>query len=211
MRIAIVPAYNEEKTISRVVHKLRKIADHVVVVNDYSTDDTDNIARKSGALVIQNAGNKGYENAIYNGINFFSHPDKVVVFTFDADDQHNIKDALKMIRIIENDEADIVVGVRPKFARFSEKIFSNYTMKKIGVYDPLCGLKCYKAECFNSIKYYDKRGTIFTNILFNAKVCGYRIKNIPVTINKRKDKSRWGGSIRSNIKILSALFRVMLK
>ena len=65
--VIIVPAYNEEKTIYKVVSSLIKYSD-VIVVDDCSTDNTSKIAKDCGALLIKNSKNEGYEKSIEKGL-----------------------------------------------------------------------------------------------------------------------------------------------
>ncbi|RLI38274.1 hypothetical protein DRO64_11840, partial [Candidatus Bathyarchaeota archaeon] len=62
--IACIPAYNEEKTIAKVILKARKYVDRVIVCDDGSTDMTAEIAEALGAEVIRHERNMGYGAAI---------------------------------------------------------------------------------------------------------------------------------------------------
>ena len=65
MKITVgIPAYNEEKNIAKIIVKLKKIADKIIVCNDGSTDLTSEIAENLGAIVINHTKNRGYGSGI---------------------------------------------------------------------------------------------------------------------------------------------------
>src|ERR1043166_7053763 len=66
--VAIIPAFNEERHVGSVVLRLRHVLDTVIVVNDGSSDATDEVARLAGAQVITHPINKGYGGAIQTGL-----------------------------------------------------------------------------------------------------------------------------------------------
>ena len=67
---AIIPAFNEEATILEVVQFAFKFASLVVVVDDFSSDLTADIARRAGAVVLTQTSNHGYESSIFTGIQY---------------------------------------------------------------------------------------------------------------------------------------------
>ena len=65
MKITVgIPAYNEEKNIAKIIVKLKKIADKIIVCNDGSTDLTSEIAENLGVIVINHTKNRGYGSGI---------------------------------------------------------------------------------------------------------------------------------------------------
>lgn len=209
--VAIVPAYNEEKTIGHILKELNKYADEIVVVDDASTDKTFEEAKKQTAFVLEHDINQGYDKTIDDGFKEAAKRKPTIFFTFDADGQHIPSDIPRVIAPIQNKKTDVVVGIRPYKQRFSEKMFSRYSNKKIGITDPLCGIKAYSIKTYNSIGYFDKIQSIGTELLFNCHKHGFVIKEVKIGINKRDDYSRFGNFFKSNFKIVSALFKIYLK
>ena len=80
----VVPAFNEEKRISDVIKDLKKYSD-VIVVDDNSSDNTYNLAKKNNVILIKNKKNLGYENTFYVGIMKAIELDYDYAITFDAD------------------------------------------------------------------------------------------------------------------------------
>lgn len=210
--IAVIPAYNEEGTIGRVLRNLKKFVDEIIVVDDGSIDGTSNEAEKNLAIVIKHSKNQGYDKSINDGFKEAIQRNGSIIFTFDADGQHVAEDIPKIIDPIKKGEADVVVGVRPYQQRVSEKIFSRYTKKKIGINDPLCGVKAYSAEAYRTIGYFDKINSIGTELLFNCHKKNMRIKEVKIHMEKRhKGKTKFGNILKANLKIIIALFKVYMK
>jgi len=117
--IIIIPAYNEAKTIGMVLDDLPKKLDKInqietVVVNDGSSDDTENVAKKRKVKVLTHILNRGLGGALATGIEYAKKNDADIVVTFDADGQHDPTDIPKIIEPILNKKADFVIGSRMK-------------------------------------------------------------------------------------------------
>ncbi|HEY3355935.1 MAG TPA: glycosyltransferase family 2 protein [Polyangia bacterium] len=105
----VIPAFNEERTIGGIIEEIRALpVDHeILVVDDGSTDDTAEVARAAGAVVIRHPYNIGYGAAIRKGIRHASRP---IVVLMDGDGQHHPSDVAKLVAHIA--EYDMVVGAR---------------------------------------------------------------------------------------------------
>lgn len=211
--IVVIPAYNEEKTIGSVVKSIKKYCETLVVVNDCSTDNTAKIAQDEGAIVITNDKNLGYDKTLNYGIKKAVELGAEIILLMDADGQHHPQDIPGMIAPIEENKADFVVGIRPWKARISEKLYAKYSKFKIGIRDPLCGFKVFKSEIFKKVGYYDSIGSIGTEFMFAAKKHRYRIVEIPISLNERTDRPRFGDGIKlkAEWKIFTAMLKVMRK
>lgn len=112
--MAIVPAYNEEKNIYKVVSSIKKYRPDVdvLVVNDGSTDDTSYEARRAGARVIDITCNLGIGGAVQTGYIYAIDNGYDIVIQIDGDGQHDAKDLSRLINCIETGEADMAIGSR---------------------------------------------------------------------------------------------------
>jgi glycosyltransferase involved in cell wall biosynthesis len=140
----IIPAYNEEKTIIKVVEKCIKHGE-IIIVNDCSTDSTRVLCEKMNHKVINNVVNLGYEKTIYKGIQYALSNKYKFALTVDGDNQNQEVDIKTVIELILKG-FDLVIGKRPSFQRESEKLISKITNKFYGLEDPLSGLKAYRLE-----------------------------------------------------------------
>ncbi len=94
----VVPAYNEATIIGDVIADVRAVFEHVVCVDDGSTDGTADTALSAGAHVVTHPVNLGQGAAIQTGVEYARRQPGAAVFaTFDADGQHRVKDLLNMI------------------------------------------------------------------------------------------------------------------
>ena len=203
--VVVIPAFNEESTISNVVKSIRKYAT-IVVVNDASTDKTSHVSKDSGAIVVNHKTNKGYDGAINSGFIKAKELGCDAIITFDADGQHKPEMLNSFIENLKNG-VDLVLGVRPNSARFSEFIFSLYTKIRFNWSDPLCGMKGYSIKLYNQKGCFDTYKSIGTDLALFGLKNGFSNIQIPIEINKRSDNPRFSSSIKSNIYILLALFR----
>jgi len=209
--IAIVPAFNEEKTIKKVIIKLRKFVKNVIVIDDASKDHTYKISKKLKAIVIKNKKNLGPDKSLEKGIKKAGALNFNFIITFDADDQHPYNQIPKFLKLIKEKKADIVVGERKKLPRISEYFFSLYSSAKINVPDPINGFKAFKYEIIKKIGYFDKYNSLTSEILFNSYKKKYKIKSVPIRVKKRFDAPRIGGLISANLKIMRSLIITILK
>ena len=209
--VAIIPAYNEETTIKKVILSLQKFVNKIIVVNDCSMDQTAEIAKKCGTYVITNLHNMGPSKSLDIGIRKALKLNADILVTVDADGQHPIKILPKFIQLIKKKKFDIVVGYRKKLPRFTEVLFSYYSKNKIGVKDPINGFKVFKREVILKIGYFDRLDSMTSEILFESYYHNFKIFNYPIKVYERKDTPRLGGILLSNIKMFIALLKVFKK
>lgn len=112
MRLAIVPALNEEKKIGSVVRNLSFHVDVVVVVDDGSIDQTANVAKDAGAVVLRHVINRGQGAALQTGHEYAKRVNADIVIHFDGDDQFDVRDVDRGVALLEEGGVDIVLGRR---------------------------------------------------------------------------------------------------
>ena len=209
--IAIVPAFNEEKTIGNVIKNLLNYVNEVIVVSDCSSDNTLKISKKFNALVLKNKINMGPDYSTEKGIKLALKLNYKYILTLDADGQHPYEKIPIFLKKLEKNEADIIIGQRKIFPRLAEYFFSFYSKSKIGVPDPINGFKAIRSDVIRKIGYFDKYNSLTSEILFNSYKNKYKIVSVPIRVKKRFDTPRIGGLIKSNIKIMRSLILTILK
>jgi len=208
MRIAVVPAYNEEDSIGTVVRNLSKYVSMVIVIDDCSYDQTKDIAKASGAYVLSNSRNLGYESTLIRGLSIAISEGASAILTFDADGQHPYMLIDKMFGLIESDDSDIVVGTRRSLPRRTEKLFSLYTKIRYGVPDILCGMKCYSSEAISETGIRSEWDSVGSYIVIKALKLNFTVTPLHINVQNRYDGvSRFGISMRSELKIFNAFVR----
>lgn len=203
-RVAIViPALNEASTIGRVVRAAERYG-VPWVVDDGSVDATSQVARDAGACVVTHPSNRGYDQALNSGFAAAYAIGCDAFVTLDADGQHDPELLPQMLGLLE-DGADVVIGVRSRYARLSEHVFAFVTRLRYGIRDPLCGLKAYRASVYAALGHFDSYGSIGTELALFAVARGLRLEQVPFEVRNRADIPRFGRVWRSNLRILRAL------
>ena len=194
MKVTIgIPAFNEEKNIAKIIVKLKKIYDEIIVCNDGSTDLTGEIAENLGVIVINHKQNLGYGAGINSIIKKSKEIDTDILVTFDADGQHKVEDVKKVIEPIKNGDADLVIGSRflsktkekiPEYRKIGINIITKVTnagLKK-KITDSQSGFRAYSKDLISKLDISDMGMGISTEILIKTNSLGFRIAEIPITI-----------------------------
>ena len=198
----IIPAYNEAKTIGKVIKKVKYFG-FPIVVNDCSTDGTAKILKKLKVKVLNNKKNLGYEKTLKRGLNFAKKKNFKFLITIDGDDQHNSSDIKKIINKLNKN--DVVYTIRNNLNRFSEKFFAFISLYLCEIEDPLSGLKGYKINIFKKYNFKNWDNLFGSDLLLYAKLKGFKVEGIFTRIKKRKGVSRIGDSSYLNLKILLSI------
>jgi len=215
----VVPAYNEERTIGVVLEDLLRYfrRDEIVVVNDGSKDRTEEIARSYGVHVLTHLINRGLGGALGTGITYAVRKDARLVLTFDADGQHLVSDALRVMKPVAEGEADFAVGSRLK-GDTSEmplvKKFGNFVLDSITalfarryVSDSQSGLRCFNHDCASKIRITCDRYAVSSEIIIEAAKSGCRIVEVPIKAVYTEYSMKKGTNVLEGVKIaLNLLF-----
>lgn len=207
----ILPAFNEEVSIGSIVLLARHYADHVVVVDDGSSDRTAEIAMKAGAEVIVLEVNKGKGEALKTGFTAAEGAD--IIVTMDSDGQHNPTDIPKLVSPILKGEADLVNGSRylndlgrniPIYRRVGLRVLDRFTNLNSGVKitDSQSGFRAFSASTKDVFRFNAQGMTIENEMLADAGKSGLRI--IEVGIGVRYDVDY---STISPIRVLETIIR----
>jgi len=190
----VIPAYNEEKKIGSVIASLRKGGySNILVVNDGSTDQTEEVAAKAGAEVLNMVINRGQGATLRAGIEYLretAQPDAIV--TFDADGQHRVEDIKNLVQPILNGEADITLGSR--FLSRKSKIplvkllilksgiiFTNISAG-IKLTDTHNGLRALGKKAIENIRITQRKMEHASEIIDEITARKLRYKEVPVEI-----------------------------
>ena len=121
--------------------KQKNMRDHVIVVDDGSTDDTAEIARIAGADVIIHSKNRGKGEAFKTGFHAACQNGTKIIVTIDADGQHNPSEIPKVVEPILSRKFDMVIGSRylngnsiPLYRRIGQKILDSATNINSGIH-----------------------------------------------------------------------------
>ncbi|MDD5163923.1 MAG: glycosyltransferase family 2 protein [Candidatus ainarchaeum sp.] len=206
--MVLIPAFNEEKTIARVIKEIPKkilgIGEiKIIVVNDGSSDRTIEEAKKAGAgLVVSHESNKGLGVAFRTGIENALKAGADIIVNIDADMQFNPKDIPKIIRPILDGKADFVTCTRfkdktispemPFIKKFGNNVFTKLIsiLAKQKFTDTQCGFRAYSRETALHLNLFGKH-TYTQEALLDAIEKGMRIVEVPCVVKgQREGKSR---------------------
>ena len=227
--LAIVPAYNEEHSITKVIEDLRSIALllDILIVNDGSTDNTSIVARQTGNVkVIDLTLNLGIGGAVQTGFIYACQNNYDIAIQFDGDAQHVAGEIEKIITPVISGEADVVIG-----SRFLENR-SNYKtdfVRKLGIiiFQVVISVLNRKTitDCTSGFRAYNKKAIKLLSDYYpvdypepEAVILllrnGFILKEVMVEM-----KQRWKGissislldGVYYMIKVLLAIFMTVLR
>jgi len=199
----LIPSYNEEKTIAKII-KTSLLYGKVVVVDDGSTDRTAEISIQMGAIVVKHKKNLGYDSSLESGFKKASELQCKYLITIDADGQHDTKQIINFEKELINNSF-LVLGIRDSFPRMIEYFFSFYTNLIHGIKDPLCGFKGYNMLLYLEQGCFDNYKSIGTQLTLFGSRNKFKISQIPVKIQLRNGKSRYGKTLKSTYRIFRSV------
>jgi len=217
--LIIVPAYNEEQNIKRVIEDLNNsnIDIDILIVNDGSSDNTALIVRDLGVKLLDLASNLGIGGAVQSGFKFAKKYNYDIAIQFDGDGQHLASEIYKLINPINNGNADVVIGSRflkkegfqSSFTRrIGIKIFEiiNKLLIKQKITDNTSGFRAYnkKAISYLFLNYPTDYPEPEAVVMLGKE--GFRIKEVSVLMKERQG----GESSISGFKPIYYMIKVLL-
>ena len=206
--LIIIPAYNEQGRVGQVVRDVRSNlpgAD-VLVIDDGSADNTAEEATEAGAISLSLPVNSGYGAALQTGYKFAVRNRYAIVGQIDADGQHRAEYLVTMLKALEEEEADVIIGsrfldddghYRPSFARavgigLFARIASLITHQRIS--DPTSGFQLMRIDVarFFCTQVYPTDYPD-ADILILLHRTGYRVHEVPVQMRPSPGQSMHSG------------------
>jgi len=216
--VAVIPAYNEQGRIGAAVADAALFCDAVVVVDDCSKDASGVEAQEAGAFVLRHEINRGQGAALQTGTDYALHALHAdIIVHFDADGQMQGKDIPEMVKPIENDEADIVLGSRflgekanmPLSRRLILKAGIIFTMVLSGirVSDTHNGFRALSRKAAEVMRITLDRMAHASEILDLIKVRDLRYAEVPVKIHYSEETLEKGQSSLGALTIVKDILK----
>ncbi len=216
----IIPAFNEEDSIGKVLADIpQDLVIEVVVVDNGSTDRTAEVAAQAGARVVPEP-QRGYGSACLRGIAEVESPD-VVVF-LDADYSDHPEEMRRLVDPILSEEADMVIGSRMLGNRESGALLPQaYFGNKLAVslmrlffgarHTDLGPFRAIRWTALERLRMRDRNFGWTVEMQVKAKLRGLKVMEVPVSYRKRIGVSKItgtvSGSIKAGAKILYTIFK----
>jgi glycosyltransferase involved in cell wall biosynthesis len=214
--LVIIPAYNEEDSLSHVIDSVRASAPFadIVVVNDGSVDATASIARAKGVMLLNLPYNLGIGGAVQTGYKFAKEQGYDVAIQVDGDGQHPAEEIPKLLRRLQSGQADMVIGSRFVSARSDYRVpFARLVGIKIlagvisflsrqPVTDPTSGFRAANRDVIRFLARMYPRDYPEPEAIVLLQKEGYSIAEVAAEMNPRV-----GGT--SSITLLDGLFYIV--
>ena len=199
--LMIIPAYNEQENIKETVQKIKdhKKELHYVVINDGSTDNTEQILKENNINHVKLINNLGIGGAVQTGYKYAYENNYDIAIQFDGDGQHDVNYVEKICEPLINGQADMCIGTR--YLDKSSSKFQSTFMRRLGaniisvfikifagkkITDPTSGFRAVNRRVIEEfaqnypIEYPEPESTV--SLLVN----GYKVQEVPVSMNERK-------------------------
>lgn len=189
--LAVIPTYNNEKTLARVIADVRRYCADVLVVNDGSTDATAQILARTEVASVSYAPNRGKGYAIRRALRYAGEHGYRYMLTIDSDGQHFASDIPEFVREAAKTPDALLVGARnlhsdnmPGKNTFANK-FSNFWFRietGIRMEDTQSGFRLYPVQRMKGMKFITRRYEFEVEVLVRAAWRGIAVRNIPVNV-----------------------------
>ena len=196
--LLIIPAYNEEESLRSLIEEIKTVCPYVdyLVVNDCSSDGTDSLLSELEANYITLPCNMGIGGAVQSGYRYAAQNGYDIAIQIDGDGQHDVRFVKDMVKLIEDKQADVVIG-----SRFIDKEgFQSSQARRIGIrilsmlIRLMCGAKV--KDVTSGFRAVNRRFIeLFAEnypddypepeVIVTAKLYGAVIKELPVVMRER--------------------------
>ena len=188
---AAIPAYHEEAHVCGVAERVCAQLDHVLVIDDGSTDATAARAREGGAEVIVHPMNLGKGEAIKTGLRHWLAPPEIeFILLLDSDGQHLPEEIPRFFNAAAATEASLFIGTRMNDVRempFVRRTVNRYMSRRISrlcgqeVPDTQCGYRMIHRDLVPLLLVGTSRFDYETEMLIVASRAGFRIASVPIS------------------------------
>ncbi len=187
----MVPAFNEAERIAQVLEGCRRHAEHVVVIDDGSTDETGNIARAAGCEVIRHEKNMGKGASLISGFHHARDRGFEAIITLDADGQHDPDCIPRFVDTWRRTRIPALIGNRfwdrdkiPMIRRWTNQFMSAWLCRVMKKYvpDTQCGFRLLQTSLLPYLPVSSQRFAMESEILLQLAMHGFRMDSIRIPV-----------------------------
>ncbi|HEY0606518.1 MAG TPA: glycosyltransferase family 2 protein [Herpetosiphonaceae bacterium] len=215
--VALIPAFNEERFIGSLVLAVQSYVDHVVVVDDGSSDRTVEIARKAGATVVQHQVNQGKAAAVNTGFTYVRRLRPAVLVMLDGDGQHCADDIPQLLAPVRAEEADVVVGSRfmsvksdiPAYRKVGQHGLTLVTNLASGVSisDSQSGFRAFSWRALEQLSFSQGGFSIESEMQFLVREHRLRVLEVPIKVIYAEPAKR--NPVSHGMQVLNGILRLV--
>ena len=206
--LVVVPVYNEEAYVAKVLGEVRRYACDILVIDDGSTDRTPLLLAQQPVEVIRHAVNRGYGQAMIDAFRWACCYGHDWLITMDCDEQHEPASLPDFYASIEHDTADVISGTR--YLRSHEqnglppedRRQINATMTQLvndrlclGITDAFCGFKAYRVEAIRRLKLTERGYAFPMQFWVQAAAHGLSVVEVPIRLIYEDANRSFGGNL----------------
>lgn len=195
----VIPAYNEAETIRDVVARALRRIPNIIVVDDGSTDNTEEALDGLAVIVLRNPTNRGKAASLWRGFQQALSAGALGVVTLDGDGQHAPEDIPRMVAAALSHPDHIIIGARRRNQRRTK--FWRYGANRVADFwiswaagtpfeDSQSGFRVYPSSLLRRVKskHGPTRSFVFeSEVLIEATRLGYRSQTVPIDALHRHD------------------------
>lgn len=220
--LVIIPAYNEEDSIGRVIEDVRTNCPQmdILVVNDGSADHTSDRARASGVVVLDLPFNLGIGGGMQTGYKYAAEKGYDIAIQVDGDGQHDPKEIPKLLQTLEERKVDVAIGSR----FITDLEYKATTMRRVGITvlskvisimvrqkitDPTSGFRASRKKAIQLFAVNYPQDYPEPEVVVLLSKSGLKMAEVPVKMSQRYSGESSITKIRSiyyMVKVLLAIF-----
>jgi glycosyltransferase involved in cell wall biosynthesis len=205
--LTALPVYNEVKYVDGVLDEVRRYSEHVLVVDDGSSDGTaDLLAARNDIRVVTHGENRGYGAALRTAFQYAVENEFQILVTIDCDGQHEPQRIPSFVEACR--DADLVSGSRylkqyagdsrpPAQRRWINRLVTSELNRRLGLTltDAFCGFKAYRVEALRQLQVDENGYSMPLEVWVHAACSGWKIVEMPVPLIYLEEKRSFGGAL----------------
>lgn len=207
--LTALPVFNEAKSVNAVLDEVKRYSEHVLVVDDGSTDGTLDMLKKRDDIYLEvHPENRGYGAALATAFGYAQENKYDVVVTIDCDGQHEPQRIPLFVEACVSGQIDMVSGSRylEEFDKDSkppeQRRAINQTITAeinqqlcLELTDAFCGFKAYQVDSLVKMKLTEPGYAMPLELWVQAAAANLRITELPVPLIYLDEKRSFGGTL----------------
>ena len=211
--LLVIPAFNEEPTIPRLIEGAKQYFTDIMVIDDGSSDATTLVSVMAGAMTHRFATNMGKGEALKTAFEYAIGQNYDWVFTMDGDGQHAPSDLPNFFPVL--DRYDLILGNRMndrrgvpllrRIANFSSSLLVSVICGQ-WIHDSQTGFRAYSMKLLRAVKLRSSRYDLETEVIIKAVRQGFRVGHTPIQTIYAGETSRFR-NVKDSLRFLRAVVR----